>query len=290
MFVLPSQTNCFSLCFLFAGRELAELDKGARHAQVHAFALGMFENYQSQWVIYLNFCLKFGLVALPASSLVLVWFTQYLTRRLKVHGSLSGYLSGVKKLHLFTGHNTKAFHSFVFKLTLQGMWRMNEYVLKQAAPMMPRILELMHKQLDHQDKFDVIFWCALIFAFFLLFRKSNLVLSSKDGFNPNKQLKCTDLVFTGKNIIVGIRWAKNEQFLKELMMFPLPIIPGSPLCPLQAVTNIFRMVRMVKPDAHLFSFSDGSSLTYNQFQTKLRVVLEAAGIQNFKDYSSHSYH
>ena len=180
--------------FVITGNELRELERKAKHAQAHAFATGTFENYQSQWVTYLAFCIKFGLVALPASTLVLIWFVQFLTRKLKAHGSLTGYLSGIKKLHLFTRQSTRSFHSFLLKLTLRGMRRLNNYVSKQALPITRRLLEAMHAQLDHNDEFDVVFWCACIMGFFLLFRKSNLVPDSRWGFDPNKQLKRMDLV------------------------------------------------------------------------------------------------
>ena len=48
------------------------------------------------------------------------------------------------------------------------------------------------------------------------------------------------------------------------------------------------MVRTVQPDAHLFSFSDGSSLSYPQFHKKFCSVLAATGVTNPQDYGSHS--
>ena len=227
-------------------------------------------------------------MALPASTLVLVWFAEYLTKRLKAHGSLVGYLSGIKKLHSFMGYSTKGFRGFMLKLTLQGLRKLNPHIPRQAAPMTPRILELIHAHLDHNNELDVVFWCTCIIGFFLLFRKSNLLPNTRWGFNGKKQLKCTDLLYTGKHIIVGIRWAKNEQFSRELMTFPLPVIKGSPLCPLSAINNVFRVVNQVEKDAHLFSLNDGSSLTYPQFQMKLRLVLAAAGVPDPNSYGSHS--
>ena len=84
--------------FLITGKELQELNKQTKHAQAHAFAAGTFENYQSQWVTYLSFCLRFRLVALPASTLVLIWFAQFVMKKLKAHGSLLGFFSRNKEI------------------------------------------------------------------------------------------------------------------------------------------------------------------------------------------------
>ena len=154
--------------------------------------------------------------------------------------------------------------------------------------MTPRLLELIHQQLDHDNEVDVVFWCICVTGFFLLFRKSNLIPTSKWGFDGSKQLKRSDLIYTGRNIIVGIRWAKTNQFSRELMTFPLPILNNSPLCPLKAINNVFRLVRNASQDSHLFSLNDGSSFTYSQFQAKLRMVLADAGLKNPQDFSSHS--
>ena len=198
------------------------------------------------------------------------------------------FLAGIKKLHKLTGHSTQGFHGFLLKLTLQGMKRLNVYISRQAASVTPHILEKIYWKLDMDNELDAIFWSTCLVGFFLLFRKSNLIPDTRWGFDGSWQLKHADLVYTGKNIVVGIRWAKNHQFSRELLTFPLPVIPGSPLCPYNTLNNVFRLVDTAPAEAHLFSFKDGSSLSYPQFQKKLRSVLVEAGVENPSHFSSHS--
>ena len=53
--------------------------------------------------------------------MVLAWFAQYVSRKLKAHGSLVAYVSGIKKLHLYLGYSTKGFKGFQLHLTLMGL-------------------------------------------------------------------------------------------------------------------------------------------------------------------------
>ena len=197
-------------------------------------------------------------------------------------------MAGAKKLHTFLGHSTHGFNGVMLQLTLQGLRRGNEHIIKRALPMTPAILKLVHSKLDHTNSNDVVFWGACLLAFFLLFRKSNLLPNTQNGFNPRKQLKFGDCVQMQEQVVVGIRWAKNEQFYRELFTFPLARLPGSVLCPVLALNNIAKMVKHTK-DCHVFKLKNGNSLTYRNFQDKLRTTLRSVGIPNTEGYSSHSF-
>ena len=190
--------------------------RDATQTQASAFAAGTYNNYLNQWVNFLQFCVNLRLEVLPATPTTLICYAQAMSRRLKAHGSLLSFMSGVKKLHWFLGLTTSVFENFQLKLTLSGLRRLNQHVPKQALSITPVILEKIYSVMDFTREEDVVFWCACVFAFFLLFRKSNLVLDKPWSFDGDKQLRRSDLIFTGRHIVVGIRWAKNHQFSREL--------------------------------------------------------------------------
>ena len=128
-----------------------------------------------------------------------------------------------------------------------------------------RLLEIIYSKLDFLKEFDNVFWVASITGFFLLFRKSNLLPDTVKGFNGRKQLRRQDLCFTDSNVVVGIHWAKNHQFGRKLLTFPLPRINGSLLCPVTALERLFKFTKP-KPHEHVFKFSNGNSLTYRCFR------------------------
>ena len=54
----------------------------------------------------------FQLNVFPASTLVLVWHIQFLSKQLKSHDSLVSYLGGARKLHQFLQVPTNGFSGF----------------------------------------------------------------------------------------------------------------------------------------------------------------------------------
>ena len=176
--------------------------------------------------------------------MLLVWYAQYLSRSLKAHTSIVAYLSGVKTLHILLNYSVQGFHGFFLKLTLRGLRRDNQHVVRHVAPMTPAILHIIYDSLDHDNPTHAVFWGISILTFMLLFRKSNLVPDKVDEFNAKHQICHSDCVIDKDNqrVVVSIQWAKNEQFSQELLMFPLPALSGLVLCPLQAIKNIRRLI------------------------------------------------
>ena len=186
-------------------------------------------------------------------------------------------------------YKTDGFLGFHLKLTLLGLRRTNKHIVKRAKPITPALLRLIHDNLNFTDVKDVIFWSMCLLAFFLLFRKSNLMPNTKNGFDHNKQLTRSDIVFDKNgSAVVGIRWSKNEQFSRELLTFPLPRLPNSVLCPVTAVRNTLKMVNG-PPTQHLFALPGGDSYTYRAFQSRLRQVLTSAGCAEADSFRSHSF-
>ena len=273
--------------FLIAGRELQQLKREARESQQLAYAEGTFSNFSTQWVTFMEFCIKFSLVAFPVTSMTLVWYVQYLSSKLRSHRTLNSYLSGSKKLHELLGFSTKGYDGVLLKLTLQGLRRSNQHIVRRAPPVTPTILKKVYYRLNHNDADDVVFWAVCVVAFFLLFRKSNLLPDTKNGFNSAKQLRHKDCLLVNGKMVVGIRWAKNEQFKRQLLTFPLPKL-NSILCPVKAIMNMRKVVPHAETD-HIFKLTDGNSLTYRAFQNRFRQILKLAEVPNATSYCSHGF-
>ena len=264
------------------------MKKGAIRSQASSVAEGTFDNYINHWVNYLEFCIYFSLAAFPAQATTLMWFVQYLSDKVKSHRTIQGAVSAINKLHKILRVDNNAFSDYIFQMTMSGLQRLNTHISKQAAPMTPKLLEQIHGQLDLNNVQDAVFWAVCIFGFFLLFRKSNLIPDTKNGFDSSKQLSRGDVAFTQENIVVGIRWAKNMQFGRNLSTFPLPILPDSVLCPKRAIQKVFELVPGSDDDS-LFKITEGITFTYRQFQDKLHRVLAAVPVDDPSSFSSHSF-
>ena len=250
---------------------LAELDAGVRRSQASAFAEGTLANLTTQWVRYMTFCLIYEIDPLPAGVDVLCRYAEYLSLSLKSHESLMGYISGVKTLHKLLDLPINQFSDIELKLALRGLQRNNTHIPKQAPPITPQILHDVYDLLDMDNEEDVIFWAVVLIGFFLLLRKCNLVPDTGASFNPDKQLKRSDLSIEPDHIKVTLRWTKNAQFGNKPLRFVLPRIEGSVLCPVSAILAVLSLVEG-NPNDSLFKKSSGVCFTYRQLQSKLAWV------------------
>ena len=221
--------------------EWLKLVQESKKAQAQAYAPGTFDNLSYQWVRFLCFCEKHEMTALPVEPQVLCCYAQWTANTVKAHATMVAYLSGVKTLHKLLNYSTESFSNHNFKLTIRGLRRTCTHQPQQAEPMTLSLLSQIHTTLDWGQEKDRVFWACSLVAFFLLFRKSNLVPDKKFGFDINKQLSWGNVQFRTGGALVNIRWSKTNQFREELIQFPLPEIQGSVLCPIAALKNIAPM-------------------------------------------------
>ena len=193
------------------------------------------------------------------------------------------YLSGVKTLHKLMNVNTDAFQDMPFRLTVMGLARNNTHVPRQAPPITPKILKDIHALLDFSVEEDLLFWAVVLVGFFLLLRKSNLVPDTSKSFNGGKQIKRSDLQFEQDHVKVTLNWLKNSQYGKT-HRFALPHIPGSILCPVEALCAVFDAIQAAPHDS-IFTKSDGSVYTYPKLQAKLAWVSQKLGIEKLTSHS-----
>lgn len=229
---------------------------------------------------------------LPTSVKILTFYAQFLSRSFKSVESIKNYISAIKLLHLLLDFDYPQFDSFHLKLVLKGIARLKPHCPKQAQPVTPVMLRNMHTYFDMTSPVDVTFWCLFLHAFFLMFRKSNLVPDSATSFDINKQLCRKNFTFDeDRNVLlVSINWSKTIQFGERTVVIPLVSIPNSILCPVEAY---FRMQALV-------SVSDDSPayccirhkkvfpITYRQFQSVLKQMVSNIG-KNPDEYSTHSF-
>ena len=263
---------------------LQQLQMRVKKSQTSAFADGTLKNLTYQWVKYLDFCFHYQFQALPAEADILCLYAQSVADSVKSHQTVLSYVSGVKTLHYLLDLPTTGFDSFMFRFTLRGMNNLNRHVPNQAPPMTAQSLAQIRKLLDLSKEEDMLFWTVLLIGFYLLLRKCNLVPDSSVKFDPEKQLKRGDLTFCDDHVKVLLRWTKNNQF-KQALRFALPRIPGSLLCPVDALVSLFTMVQGANHES-VFKRSNGTVYTYRNLQSKLE---EVSNILNMpQKFTSHS--
>lgn len=227
---------------VFSGSELSKLRKQLRGSKRAAFADGTTKNLLWQWKLFFMFCLYFVFRPLPASVECLCLYAQFLSRTFKSVDSIRNYISGVRTLHSLVEVAYVANDSVDLKLTLRGLKRLKSHTPRQAAPMSPHILRKFYGLLDLSSQVDVVLWALLLIAFFTMSRKSNLVTTGKERFNPRKQLSRADILVGRKGLLVMFRWSKTNQFGEKVHMVPVMAVPNSVLCPVRAYKRMLKLL------------------------------------------------
>jgi len=276
---------------LFAGLPIvtwkAALQQQVNHFRASAYPESTKATYRTHLKTYLIFCLAFGFNPVPASQQCLSQYISALSQILKFQ-SIKQYLNIVRLIHLESGFVNPLQDNWYIRSILNGARRVLGDVQIPKLPITPQILKKIHTKLNLSLPRDALFWAATLVGFFAFLRKSNLFPPSK-GFDPNKHLTRQDFKIVEHGLSVDIKWSKTIQFSQRVLQVVVPLIPGSLLCPVTAVWHAFNLA----PNATLdpaFSFRVGqalSVLTYKEFVTKLRQILDSIGLPA-SSYAGHS--
>ena len=140
---------------------------------------------------------------------------------------------------------------------------------------------------------DASFWAICLVAFYGMFRKSHLLPTAPHLFNSKKQLTKGNFTICPCVTLITIRWSKTIQFRERVVEIPLPLIPGSSVCPTSAIGHAFRFTAPGSSrDMQAFNWVDSTNVlhvfTYTAFVTKLRYHLSTLGL-DARSYAGHSF-
>jgi len=241
----------------------------------------------SRHPIFSLFCCHFGLVFLPASTITLQLYVQFLSRSFKAVESIRNYVSGVRTMHQLLGFPLEKVNQFILNLTLKGISRIKCHKIKQALPITPELLLKIYLALDKSDINYIVYWCLFVFAFFLLARKSNLVPTTTEDLLHKRFLLREDVSIDKNKLLVSMKWTKTIQFGQRVLVTPLVVVMNSPLCPVAAFKNMVSKIP-AGPGSPLFILKSGRPVTYSLYLKKLREVLAKCDVDP-RAYSTHSF-
>ena len=114
-----------------------------------------------------------------------------------------------------------------------GLKHVMDHVVKQAAPITPRLLLRMSKVVNYKDKIEVIAWTATLIGFYMFLRKSNLVPEAMDRFNSQQQFQWSDVNLMGmdKAMMIEVCWMKTLQFRQKVLRSPVLPADNKAICP-----------------------------------------------------------
>ena len=228
----------------------------------------------------------------PISSDMLCLYVAYLARSLKA-SSVPLYLNFVSLFHKELGLPNPITGNWLISSTLTGLRRLQGTPPVPKLPVTTTMLVSIRARLNLTLSLHASFWAICLTAFFGLFRKSHLLPVSSSKYTVTIHFCKADFIPFSGGFLVRVRWSKTIQFHQREVFIPLVRIPGSPLCPVSAISLAFSLCASDPPSAAAFSWRDPSSLrsrvfTYRRFMRLLRLFLSQLGYES-SAFGTHSF-
>lgn len=266
------------------------LDQDVSKFRLLTFANSTRRTYSCQQLLYLQFCSSLSISPVPISQYDLGRYIAFLSSKL-CFSSIRQYLNVVRLMHLEAGYANPLLGNWYLSSILKGLRRYKGDITSQKLPITCHILQGILTVLDLSRPFDLSFWAACLVGFFSFFRKSNLLIPSKEKFDPHKHLCRSDVQFCTSGAVIQIRWSKTIQFQQRILHTPLPRIPNSPFCPSGTLLLCVRRLPSERNPTPLFCYPTNTGakpITHAVFVNYLRSILRKLGIDPAL-YSGHSF-
>ena len=291
--------NCnyyYFLCVFFYSLgnypRIVVIDRLRDHLTSLAFAESTRKNMQSHLNAYLSFCNNFIFRSFPLNVIVVSRYVSYLAHVGRRFGTIQNHISSLKHFHQVYGFSSGWEQQYFFRLIIKGTKRYLGMQATRKKAITPLMLHRMAFFFDLRIPLHAAMWALFLVAFFSFLRNSNLVVKNMRSVSSVKVLRCSHLILNENTAFLRILATKTIQFAQRSLNIPLPVIPGSILCPVAALHTHLKL-NQVPASAPLFSVraSDSESvqaITYPQFSRFLARSLQAIGADP-SEFSPHSF-
>jgi len=264
-----------------------KVQKELQIAASHSMAGRTWQSYKTaerMLAKYLRSCGKKP--ELPVSEKCMLGFVHWLAfeRQLKA-SSISGYLAGIRKLHIMKGIEVPEIRTELVNMVLDGKKNMDatsrlQQVQKERQPVTIDIMKLLKTQImqwqaHQQDKLTAWVVCSLLFH--AACRGGELLCRTKDTFDPAVNLLRKDLYMVGRNtekasLQVKLKTPKESKDNRAVIVDVFGT--GSQICPLRAFTKWERATAGAQADQPAFKWADGSLVTTNAMNILIKKLLD----------------
>lgn len=238
---------------------------------------------------YQSFCELRALQSFPINFESISLYVAYLVSQKRAYGTVLNHISSLKHAHQLAGYDLTWSSDYHFQLLLRGVKRFLGQAVSRKSAMTPSILHAAFELFNFSIPLHAAMWALFLVSFFTFLRKSNLVLDNPRQISP-KVITRANLVFTSSGANVHVSATKTIQCQQRSLSLPIPVIPGSRLCPISALRRHLAL-NPGPVSAPLFSVFSGSGLvpiTYKQFRVFLSRVVSKLHLDPSL-YSPHSF-
>ena len=181
------------------------------------------------------------------NTVLLLAYMEFLVRNGFSSANIANNVAGIRALLIMYGADTSYFKDDRIGLFLKSL-RIN-------APLKPIIatvitvpmLEQILTTCLHLNN-PKIYRALYLFMFYSFLRLSNVLPHSAKSFDISRHLTRGDLIFSKNGCTIIVKWSKTLQDRKETKTIVIPCLGKSPLCPVNALKNMYALYPAAKND------------------------------------------
>ena len=215
---------------------------------------------------YIAFANRFSFPAFPIETTRICVYATHLAVLGRVAGTIKNTLSHISIYSQLMGNAPLNFQNIFVKLTLKGLKRSAKTREScRSGAITPQMLRLMEPHVDRSHSVQVTAWAAILTAFNMLLRKSNLVPNSATNFRADQQLQRRDIIFFKHMALVNIKWSKTRQDGNRVTM---PLLKGiGKLDPIKAIKDMLRLTPNTTKRDPLFLYKRQNKSSHTPYDT-----------------------
>lgn len=162
---------------------------------------------------------------MPADCTTLCRFLIVQARTSK-YTTINNYVSAINVLHKFYGYTVDFRQFFLTKLVLSGLKARLGGGVVQKHPLTVENLSMIRELLP-MSELNQSLWCAVVFAFCTLLRKSNIV---PEGSFDTHVIKRRDINFYSDKIVVRVLSSKTNRYRDRVFEIPISPVSNTKFC------------------------------------------------------------
>ena len=201
---------------------------------------------------YTAFCFHFGLPDFPAQVEVLLAFAEFSLRDLRSPASLRNLLGALKTIHLLQRWDTSAFTDHKVNSYLLAVDHTVRHIPQQKPPLTLPLLLKITSDPPLPPTVQVIFKALLSLLFHTFLRLSSVLPTKPSQYDNTRHLSIADLFEADPGLVLLVKWGKCHQRASQAYTVPIHPAPGSPFCPVSALSALLGLYHQKSPTQPLF--------------------------------------
>lgn len=243
-------------------------------------------NHRSILTKFVRFCHRCDIdFTTPTDECICMFFEECL-ETVKSPATIKNYTSALTSCYRQMGIPCDQFEAFRVKNAVMSIDKNVRHFPSPAPPVTPALLKKAVRLINRLPNGESVA-AALIVMYHTFFRQSNLAAQSTLEFDYTRQLTRDDVIIREDHVIIRHKWSKSHQQAAKHSSVHIPVVPGSLLCPRDAVLNMIKAVPTRHPRQPFLTFKDGNHIPIPYIRKVWNAVLHALQIPNADAYTLH---